>query len=170
MNDKKLKLLISIGAVLAILAVVLFTTGFLNSGKTEINGVQFDLAGFEETEIGPFSLMITGSGGETKVFKTTGKQYNPNLKIGVYDVGGGKTLNESISVSSSAGPYTLNNNAKYGNVTGISVSSSGTNGETAFAFIKDGKLIVLQSKETKFEFDKNDITFSDIVNSIKVIS
>ncbi|WP_407430902.1 hypothetical protein [Methanobrevibacter sp.] len=162
MNIKRI-LLISIVmlAILASFSVV--SAGLFDSGKTTVNGIEFNVDGFKDmgTDGLPPIIVSDGSNVETKCFNDDNGQH---LTIRVYD---NPNKNLSLSnityqgVSSDSKPI----NSSHGGKDGIEVK--GGHGIVEFAYIQDGKLVVLEGQSygnlLSYSIGDKKISLDDII-------
>lgn len=173
MNIKRI-LLISF-VVLAILAsFTVVSAGLFDSGKTTVNGIEFNVDGFKESSLSdkelseryPAIIVSNDSNVESKAFKDDNAGSRGNLVIRVYD-----NPNENLSLS----------NIKFQSISNDLEKDNWTNankegirariGEIEeFAYIQDGKLVVLRGElpnkgasAVVFEIGDKNVYFDDII-------
>ena len=165
MNTKKI-ILITVILMIAISSLSMVSAGLFDSGKTKVNGIEFNVDGFKDmgTEGMPAIIVSDGSHVESKSFNDNNGKH---LTIRVYDNPNGNISLSNLSFKGVASNNIKPTNETFGGKDGIQIR--GSNNIVEFAYIQDGKLVVLQgetsgqSNMVNYEIGSKKVYFSDII-------
>ena len=169
MNIKKI-VLIAVILMIAISSLSMVSAGwfdFLNPGKTTVNGIEFNVTGFKEFTSdaglgqGVLKKVIIGSEGAHSEIKSFEDENGNSLVICVYDNPNKNLTLDKIQfngVSSNVKIKNATNGGKDGLY--LSIPSDAHHSASEFAYIEDGKLVVLHIEQSK---SSKNIYESDII-------